>query len=165
MFGSGGGGAPGAGTASPCGGAACGVPSSGDEVAADLDAVTEDREDVGRRAGADHLLGIALAVAADRRPEGVEADQAVELRQLRLQIEEVARRDGEVDDVAVAHVVPHRPEPRGIVVGQRPQQHRIDDAENRGGGADAERDGQHGGDGKRRLAPQAAESEEHVAKD
>ena len=127
--------------------------------------MAEHGEDVGGRAGADDLLRIALAVAADRRPERVEADQAVELRQLGLQIEEVARRDREVHDVAVAHVVPHRPEPRRIVVGQRPQQHGVDDAENRGGGADAQRDREHGGDGECRLAPQAAESKQNVAND
>ena len=55
-----------------------------------------------------------------------------------------------------AHTVPRR---AGIVVGQRPQHHRIDHAEDRRGGADAERDGQDGGDGKGRLALQAAKRE------
>ena len=55
------------------------------------------------------------------------------------------------------------PSRAGVVVGQRPQQHRVHDAEDGGRGADAERDRQDGGDGKRRLASQAAERKQNVA--
>src|SRR6185295_8608719 len=39
---------------------------------------------------------------------------------------------------------PDRDEPSGILVGQRPQQHAVDDAEDRAGRADAECEGDHG---------------------
>ena len=53
-----------------------------DEVAAELNAMPEQAEEVGGRAGAGDLLRIALAVAADGRTERVDAGEAVELRQL-----------------------------------------------------------------------------------
>jgi hypothetical protein len=76
---------------------------------------------------------------------------------------EIARRQREVDNVAVAQVGPHRAEPRGIAVGERAQQHGVDHAEDRGGRADAERNRQDGGDGKGRLPAQAAHREREVA--
>ena len=58
------------------------------------------------------------------------------------------------DDVAVAQVGPHRAQARRVVIGQRPQQDGVDDAEDRRGGADAERVRQNRRDGERRLALQ-----------
>ena len=60
---------PARGTASPWGGAGLRRAVFLDEVAAEVDAVAEQGEQVGGGAGADHLLGVALAVAANRRPE------------------------------------------------------------------------------------------------
>ena len=53
----------------------------------------------------------------------------------------------------------------GVRIGERPQQRRVDDAEERGGHADAERERQPGQDGEGRLMAQLAQRVLHVLKD
>ena len=58
--------------------------------------------------------------------------------------------------VARAQLRPHQDEPRGVRVGQRPQQDAVDDAENRGAGADAQGNGEGGDGGESRTLAQSS---------
>ena len=55
-------------------------------------------------------------------------------------------------------VVRHRQEPSRIRVGKRPQEDAVDDAEDRGVGADAERQRRHGDGGEAGVRGEAAQS-------
>ena len=61
--------------------------------------------------------------------------------------------------------LPDRDQLFGLAVGQRLQQDGVDDAEDRGGRAAAEAQGQDGDGGERRRAPQLAPGESQVASD
>ena len=91
-----------------------------------------------------------------RKIRPVKMPDTLEQGALLLQIEDVARRVREVDDVAVAHVGPDVDQPGRVLVRQLPQQHRVDDAEDRGAGADAECNREHGGAGEGRALPHRA---------
>ena len=73
---------------------------------------------------------------------------------------------GQGDDVslrAAAVGFPHRHDSRGVLVRQRLEHHRADDAEDRRGGADAEGERGEGRGGKGRRAPQRAEAVSKIA--
>ena len=55
---------------------------------------------------------------------------------------------------ACPHVLPHSDQPIGVTVGQRPQQQGVDHGEDRGVGANPERQRQDGDDGEGRRFPQ-----------
>ena len=65
---------------------------------------------------------------------------------------------------ALRRLVEEPHEPIGLVERQRPQQHRVDDAEDGGVGADAEREDRDHGDGERRRAEQDPEGVAEVGK-
>ena len=59
--------------------------------------------------------------------------------------------------------VPHAHQPLRLRVGQGSQEHGVDDAEDSGGGADAEGQGEDREQGERRLAPELADGGAEVA--
>jgi hypothetical protein len=75
------------------------------------------------------------AASGDRR-DAVEGHRAV------TKVANVGDGEREVEDVARTELRPHEHEPLGVAVGERPQEHTIDDAEDGRAGADAQRDGQ-----------------------
>ena len=118
-----------------------------DEIAADEHARAEEAEDIGRRRADADLLGIAAAVG-DRRPEGRDdAGEIVEKRRrLQPQIAVVRRRERPVADVPRPELAPDVHQAVSVRIWERPQEHGVDDAEDRRARADAERDCR-GGDG------------------
>ena len=65
-------------------------------------------------------------------------------------------------DRSVRHFLEHRDEPAGIGVGRRTDQHRVDDGEHGGVGADADGERGHGDGREAGTAPQAAQAVPHV---
>ena len=89
-------------------------------------------------------LGAAVGLQLRRRHEGEVALEAVERGVHLLEVEEVGRRQRIARQVLLGVEAPDVHEPRVIAIGQRLQQHAVDDGEDRGGGADAERQREHG---------------------
>ena len=75
-----------------------------DEIPPDVNPVPDERQQVRRHRGAGHLFRVALAVAADRGAERHDRGEAIELRGVVAQIEEVAGWQGEVLDISVPEV-------------------------------------------------------------
>jgi len=69
---------------------------------------------------------------------------------------EVARRRDVLRHVARDVVLPHHRQPVRIGIGERPEEQRVDDAEDGGVGADAERERGNGDEGESRRADQEA---------
>ena len=80
------------------------------------------------------------------------------------QIEEIGVGEREVLNVALAHVGEGEHQAVGILVGKRAQQNGIGHAEDGGGGADPERDGENGGGREDGALAQRAESVQQVTK-
>ena len=105
------------------------------------------------------LAGHQVELAGGERP-----DRGERLGQL-AELEELGRRDPEL-------VEAHRREPAGQEhqllwprVGQGPEQHAVDDREDRGVGADAERQGEHRDEGEPGRAEQAAGGVAEIAQE
>ena len=64
-------------------------------------------------------------------------------------IEIIRRRNGELRKLRQLRFADHH-DPVGIGIIERPEQHRVDDGENRGAGADTEREREDGDDGEAR---------------
>jgi hypothetical protein len=112
-------------------------------------------EAVGDEAGGD-VLGIA-------GPGEIHADGEVPAHRLsetalRPPVEEVRFGDGAVGDAVAAVGVPDPDDPLGIAEGERLEQDAANHAEDRGVGADAERERQERGRGEARGAAQCAEA-------
>lgn len=73
------------------------------------------------------------------------------------------RRAADLPESQRRHVMRDFDEPLGSRVGQRTQQHAVDDAEHRRGGPDAQRQGRHDDHGETRRTLQAPGRESHVA--
>ena len=115
-----------------------------------------------RRARADDFR-VALAAGPDEHlPARRQRGNPVERGRLRAEIVEVRRRPREVGDVAVAHVLPDVHEARGRPIRQRREEHRVHDAEDRGGGANAKRQRRDRGDRKRRFLVERPDRVGHV---
>ena len=112
MFGSGGGGcAPGAGTASPWRRRRLRRAVFLDEVAAEVNAVTEQREEIGRGTAPPKTCSASPCPSPPMVGRNdVMAAKPSNSVSVVAQIEEIARRQREVDDVAVAQVGPDRAE-------------------------------------------------------
>src|SRR5713226_1387979 len=80
------------------------------------------------------------------------------------QIDEVLVGEGEVAHVTVAHVAGGDDQAAGVLIGKRPQQHGIGDTEDRGARANAQGNGQNGGECKDRAFPQCSACECQISK-
>jgi len=111
----------------------------------------EQREQRRCHGAAGQLLGILAA----REVEGREAERADRRKRPRLLLprQVVQHRGGERRQIQCVVLFGDPDETVRMIVGQRPKHHRVDDAEDRGVGADGERDGEHHGEREqRRLA-------------
>jgi hypothetical protein len=91
-----------------------------------------------------NMLGAAVGLQLRRGHEGEVTLDAVEGRVHLLEVEEVRRRQRIARQVLLRVEAPDVHEAGIISIGQRLQQHAVDDGEDRGGGADAERQREHG---------------------
>ena len=81
----------------------------------------------------------------------------------RLEIVDLRHREGRVRRAEPRRALPDVDQPVFVAIDQRAQQHAADDAEDRGVGADAERERDHDGGGEALGAPQRAQGDAHVA--
>ena len=103
-----------------------------------------------------HLLRL-LAGHGESAPERGDRGDVLERGAGVLQIPVRPGGEGEVADLAGAHVAPDQSQPARIGVGQRPEQHGVDHAEDRGARTDAEHEGEGDGERKARVAPERAD--------
>ncbi len=99
--------------------------------------------------------------ARSSRGSGVRAEVLERLIEP-AEIGHVGARHRKAAGLDLRHPLLHGHEPIGLGERERLQQHRVDDAEHRRRGADAEREGEHGDRGERRRAPQHAPAVPHV---
>ena len=108
-----------------------------------------------------HLLAVqrlGLGVAGERRTPSADRCHALEHCALGAPVDEVARRRPLVGGPAArTHVLPEHHQPIRGPVRQRPDQQRVDDGEDGGVGADAERDREDGDGAKRGRLDEGAE--------
>ncbi len=120
-----------------------------------LGAGAEHRQQVRRHADRADALGLAVAgqvlVAADRERDLLEPAVA------RPDVEVLRGREPVLHDAEARRAVPEDDEAVGIRVGQRAQQERAGDAEDRGVRADAQRDREHGGEREPGRLPEGPE--------
>ena len=98
-----------------------------------------------------------LAGAEERGLVAAEAGQRLERPLPSAEVDEVADRDIGLGQPGARVAVPQHDQPIGVGERQRPQQGRVDDREQGGVGADAQGEGQDGGRGKSRFAPEDAQ--------
>ena len=125
------------------------------EIAAERHARAKHPEEVGRHSRRPDHLGLGLT-AAKLLPEGDERAGVLEQGALLAEIVEVTRRQRKVGHVPRSEVAPDRHQPVGIAIGQGTEQHRVHHAEDRGAGADTQRDGEDRGEGECGSAAQRA---------
>ena len=116
------------------------------KVAADDRLQSERRQQRGRGVQANHLFGIAAPGQRERVACG-QREIAEHLLPL-LHFEESRIREPDADEVVFLVGGRESHQSIGLVIGQRPQEHGVDDAEERDVGADAEREraDDHGGE-------------------
>ena len=112
----------------------------------------EQRKEIRRDRGHLHPLRFAAAIGqrtggADHLRTGSRREHRERLAPL-LVVAEVARGHDRERLRANAEVDPETGDAAGIAVGKRTKQHAVDDAEDRGRGADTQRQGQGGDDGE-----------------
>ena len=132
------------------------------EQTAELRPSAHDLEEIGANGACDDRLRVAAAGKRELS-EPIDRDPLEEPR-VALPVVEVCRRDGkplQSRERALRWNVKQPHEPARFVERQRTQQHGVDDAENGGVGADADREDGHDRDQKRRRAN---EHPERVAK-
>ena len=134
------------------------------EGAPDRSRNAEHAEDLDARRNREHDLRVACIgqdLIAGRPRRGAELLEADAVPPPRVEVLEGREDLGETGVLDVA--VPHGDEPIDVAIRQRLDHYRRDDAEDRGGRADAERERGHGDRGDARRAPPAAEREAEVA--
>ena len=121
-------------------------------------------EEVGAdRGAADQFRGAILA--GNDVAEGLHGGHVLEDgRGAVTEIEEVGVGEGEIFHVAPAHIGEREDQAVRTLVGEGAQKDGASHAEDRGGGADAERDGEDGGDCEDRASTQRAKGVGEVAK-
>ena len=106
------------------------------EITSEGDAGTEQSEKVRRHSPSADLFRVA-AVPRHLCAPGGHRGKVLEKICLIPEIAEIRRREWPVGDVPIAHLTPHDHEPVGVRVREWPQEHRVDDAEDRRADADA----------------------------
>ena len=125
---------------------------AGHEVAAERRRAAEHRQVLVRHLLAGERFG--LGVAAERRTPAAHRRHALDLRELRAPIHDVARRSPFVGRATAGpQVLPQHHQAIGAWIRQRPQHQRVDDGEDGGVGADAQRQ-REDGDGREPGRPQ-----------
>jgi hypothetical protein len=119
-----------------------------------------DRDEARSTGSRRHLIELAVGrqAHAASRPRG----QSLEGPATTDPLDVVARRG---DVAVVLDPRPHHDDPIGLVEGQRRKQSRVDDAEDRGVGGDAERERKNGDGGKGRLSPEQPQGQTGVPQD
>ena len=110
----------------------------------------------GVTASAAQLLGLPLLRRGSRRAHREER-RVLDRRRLRLAVDVVGNRHARLRQAHQRIGVPDEHQPVGVRVRQRPQQHLVEQAENRGVGADAERQRQDGDQREDRLLAERTE--------
>jgi hypothetical protein len=134
----------------------------GAEGAPEERAGAEQGEEAGGDVTREQLLGPPLA-AQERGLAAHEGHPLRGARGLRLPVEEGGVRGEALPAVGAALGDPG--EPRRVAVGEPAQQHAVHHAHHRGGGADAEREGEHRGGGEGRRAPEGPQGLPQLAAD
>ena len=128
----------------------------GAEVPAEERRHAEEVEEVRRDdAGLDALR---LGAAQQRERHRVVLDEALERLAGGAVVEELLLRETEARRRGLREGLAQHHQPLGLAVGQRPQQHAVHDAEDRGVRPDPERERQYDGHGEGRRLPQAAQA-------
>jgi hypothetical protein len=105
-------------------------------------------------------LGLVRAGQVDvDRPHG---GQVADRRHFREEIVVFGLRHGHLTPFAAQQLGPEAHQLIRLRIRQRLEQHRVDHAEDRGVGADAQRERQHGHDGERRAPPEPAQRESKI---
>ena len=137
-----------------CGRCGAGSVFSLGEEPPDRGVCAEQREKIRRDADRPDALRLAAAgqvfVAADRDRHLFEAPARG------LDVDILRRRKPVLGDAEAGRAVPENGEPIGVLIGKRPKDERVRDAEDRGVRADAERDRQHGGGDERAIPREPA---------
>jgi len=138
-------------------------PVVGDEIAPDNHPRAEHAKQIRRRAADADLLRLLFQTGNRHAAGGDHAGEVVEdVARLLLEVAQIGRRERPVLDVPGPQLAPDDDQPARVGVRQRPQQHRVDDAENRGAGADAERDRDRRDRREAGVLPQAARCVRHI---
>ncbi len=117
------------------------------KAASENGARAEHREEIRGHAQADDLLGLA-ALTGDRAGTDLEQRHLFEGLTLLLPVEEIRRRRPFALDPVFQIRLPYQHQAIGVRIWQRPEHHRVDDAEDGSVRSDAQRQDQQGHDGE-----------------
>ena len=130
------------------------------EVAAERRLDADNVEEPGSHENAAQPLGLGAAADVDGR--GFDGGHGGERRVVAAPVVEVRRRDRSVQAAFARPLLAERHHIARRGIRQRPPEHGVDDAEDRGVGADAEREGNECDERKGRLPPQHPRAKDNV---